>query len=54
MGGVLCGGVCGRRHRAGDLDPHSYRGCGQRGPNEHGPGSLFSEGLVVGYRPTQL
>jgi acetylornithine deacetylase/succinyl-diaminopimelate desuccinylase-like protein len=25
--------------------PHSYGGCGQHGPNEHGLGSLFREGL---------
>lgn len=25
--------------------PHSYGGCGQHGPNEHGLGSLFEEGL---------
>jgi acetylornithine deacetylase/succinyl-diaminopimelate desuccinylase-like protein len=27
--------------------PHSYGGCGQHGPNEHGLGSLFRDGLGV-------
>jgi acetylornithine deacetylase/succinyl-diaminopimelate desuccinylase-like protein len=27
--------------------PHSYPGCGQHGPDEHGLGSLFREGLAL-------
>ena len=27
--------------------PHSYGGCGQHGPNEHGLGSLFRDGLGI-------
>ena len=27
--------------------PHSYGGCGQHGPNEHGLGSLFRDGLAI-------
>ena len=25
--------------------PHSYGGCGQHGPDEHGLGTLFRDGL---------